>query len=477
MVDQVSFPPSIGGSGKIYTNDANPETGMYGGAHRKNFFPIQADMVAAAGYVSQYAQAIDGAKANADRAEDARAYVEGHAGALKSNILSFYKNKATLVSDFANHNFQLYDGLRKNRVADAEIWNIDRSTIGTYVDATGKIRTAAIDEPRYTYDSETGESLGVLSEEGRTNILLNTNDSSQWNLVGAISKESTEVINGIERVRLRIAAGQTGRIAFNYNGTIVGTYTASARVRVIDGWQENALVISMAAADGGFSRYVNPPANGDWGYIERTDTINGAGEVNIVRTAASHTADIVLEVEAQQMEQGLNRTSFIPTTTTAVARLPDNISRSLGNEFSDTEGTAYIDFSLSPDSTEGVIIRISDGTSDNRIQIYKRLSDGSLSVAVRSAAQDIAFFAAGDAPDSGKIAVSYNADGISLSVNGVSYVSSFSAPFNTIGSLTQVDIVNTSLAGAELFTAKDFFYLPTKITVAELNALTAGGAL
>ncbi|ASK18369.1 phage head spike fiber domain-containing protein [Halomonas sp. N3-2A] len=395
--------------------------------------------------------------------------------AYSVNVLAPYKDKATLLSDFANQRFRLYDGLRINDIADTSLWAIDRATIGTYIDAAGKIRTAAIDEPRYAYDPKTGEPLGILSEEGRTNILLNTNDSSQWSLIGAISIESTEVINGIERVRIRILAGQEGRVQFNYNASLSGTYTASARVRVLEGWQQNTLAISMSNADGGFSKFVNPPSDGAFDYIERTDNVNGTGAVNIIRSLTNHSQDIVIEVEAQQMEQGLNRTSYIPTTTTAVARLADNISRSLGNEFSDTEGTAYIDFSLSPDSTEGVIIRISDGTSDNRIQIYKRLSDGSLSVAVRSAAQDIAFFAAGDAPDSGKIAVSYNAAGISLSVNGVSYVSSFSAPFNTIGSLTQVDIVNTSLAGAELFSAKDFWYLPTQVAVAELDALTAGG--
>lgn len=50
-----------------------------------------------------------------------------------------------------------------------------RATTGTYTDQNGIIRTAIPGEPRFAYDPETGESLGLLVEEGRTNFF---NDSS-----------------------------------------------------------------------------------------------------------------------------------------------------------------------------------------------------------------------------------------------------------------------------------------------------------
>ncbi len=49
-----------------------------------------------------------------------------------------------------------------------------RNTIGTYVDANGIIQTAVAGEPRYTYDPATGEELGLLVEESRTNISINS---------------------------------------------------------------------------------------------------------------------------------------------------------------------------------------------------------------------------------------------------------------------------------------------------------------
>lgn len=49
-----------------------------------------------------------------------------------------------------------------------------RSSVGTYVDKNGIIQYAAEEEPRFDYDPLTGESLGLLIEEARTNIIPNS---------------------------------------------------------------------------------------------------------------------------------------------------------------------------------------------------------------------------------------------------------------------------------------------------------------
>ncbi len=49
-----------------------------------------------------------------------------------------------------------------------------RASEGTYVDANGIIRTAAIDEPRFNYDPVTGEFLGLMLDKERENF-------SKWN--------------------------------------------------------------------------------------------------------------------------------------------------------------------------------------------------------------------------------------------------------------------------------------------------------
>ena len=46
-----------------------------------------------------------------------------------------------------------------------------RASTGTYVGSDGLIKTAASGEARFDHDPETGESLGLLVEESRTNLL------------------------------------------------------------------------------------------------------------------------------------------------------------------------------------------------------------------------------------------------------------------------------------------------------------------
>ena len=67
-----------------------------------------------------------------------------------------------------------------------------RSSIGTYIDEDGILRTAAEDEPRFDYDPETGESLGLLIEEFRTNELENS-DLNGLTEYGCRTEDSTEV--------------------------------------------------------------------------------------------------------------------------------------------------------------------------------------------------------------------------------------------------------------------------------------------
>ena len=55
------------------------------------------------------------------------------------------------------------------------ISTFSRSTKATYIDATGKIVTAGIDEPRFDFDPKTQELKGLLLEEKGSNCLYNTN--------------------------------------------------------------------------------------------------------------------------------------------------------------------------------------------------------------------------------------------------------------------------------------------------------------
>jgi len=79
---------------------------------------------------------------------------------------------ATLDINFAE-NKSLTDSVSGNNLI-----TFTRASSGTYVDSDGLIQSAAVDTPRFDHDPSTGESLGLLIEEARTNLLTESEDVS-----------------------------------------------------------------------------------------------------------------------------------------------------------------------------------------------------------------------------------------------------------------------------------------------------------
>tara|TARA_B100000929_G_scaffold253509_1_gene214389 strand:+ start:2361 stop:3782 length:1422 start_codon:yes stop_codon:yes gene_type:complete len=181
MVDSVRFPPSIGGSGKTFTSDANPQTGVFNGGHRINFFPMLADTVAAAGYVSQYAQAIDGAAANADKAEDAKGYVEAVAGTLKNGILDYYKRLSSVCLDFAAGTYSADDGTKIITNDLKDIVSFSRASPKWVKGINGYLQQVPVNEPAREWGAD-GKCRGISREIASTNAFLYSSafDNVYW---------------------------------------------------------------------------------------------------------------------------------------------------------------------------------------------------------------------------------------------------------------------------------------------------------
>jgi hypothetical protein len=77
----------------------------------------------------------------------------------------------TLDLDFAN-----------TKTLDPRI-TFTRASGGTYIGADGLIKYAGVNEARFDHDPETGESLGLLVEEARTNLFTRSEDVlNAWNI-------------------------------------------------------------------------------------------------------------------------------------------------------------------------------------------------------------------------------------------------------------------------------------------------------
>lgn len=183
------------------------------------------------------------------------------------------------------------------------------------------INTIGKNEPRIDYDPVTGECLGVLIEEERTNLFLNS-DTLATQSVAVTSQAYTVSFYG------------TGTITFSdgHSATLVGT-GANERVSVT----------------------FTPTTNGV------TCTISGT-------------------VNNGQFQAGSSPTSYIPTNGTPVIRSADDISIE-GTKFSSfynqNEGT-FLMRGIMP-KQNGTLFTLSDNTTSNRLTV-KRTAVDTLSI-------------------------------------------------------------------------------------------------
>ena len=78
-------------------------------------------------------------------------------------------------------------------VTGASLVTFTRASSGTFVNSAGVLQTATTNEPRFDHNPTTGESLGLLVEEARTNLVLQSEDfSTTWTNNG-----SSENVNAI----------------------------------------------------------------------------------------------------------------------------------------------------------------------------------------------------------------------------------------------------------------------------------------
>ena len=205
-------------------------------------------------------------------------------------------------------------------VTGASLVTFTRASSGTFVDSAGVLQTAATDVPRFDHNPTTGESLGLLVEEPRTNLLLNS---------GTLSTQSVTVT----------AVAHT--LSFTGTGTITLTGTSTA------------------------------------GPLVGT----GTGEANRVSLTFTPTAGILTltisgTVTNAQLEAGAFRTSYIVTAGAQATRNAD-VASITGTAFSgwyrQDEGTMFAETraagATNNDGISGAAACFSNGTNTERIRV------------------------------------------------------------------------------------------------------------
>jgi hypothetical protein len=287
-------------------------------------------------------------------------------GGNKSSQNVFPSVRPTLDLDFAN-----------SKTLDPRI-TFTRASGGSYVGADGLIKYAGVNEARFDHDPSTGESLGLLVEEARTNLLLRSEEFDVVWTTFASSIESTILApdGTMTGVKLKEDTTQNEhRVGqFSGGGTTTNAVTfsvflkASERTKVrlafsiLNNWVGGggaAVIFDLMAGTAipnnstptNFS--ITPFPNG-WYRCSITGTpittITPNCVIFIYTTTFNYTGDGTsgIYVWGAQLEQGAFPTSYIPTLGSTRTRAADNASIT-GKNFSEwyrqDEGTVLVNLS------------------------------------------------------------------------------------------------------------------------------------
>jgi len=251
----------------------------------------------------------------------------------------------------------------------ASLVTFTRASSGTFVGSDGVLRSATTDEPRFDHNPTTGESLGLLVEEQRTNLLLRSEefDNVAWALFGTASRTANTTVapNGTTTADSVTLPVSSGILQFG-SGSANTAYTFSIWIRC-DTIQSVRLVINTNLGD---PTTLTVTATSSWQRfsITKTTSVGTLAVTSQVDTGGGNT----FYLWGAQLEVGAFATSYIPTTTAAATRSAD-VASITGTAFSSwyrqDEGTVFSE-------AKGITVfdentrrywEISSGSSANRL--------------------------------------------------------------------------------------------------------------
>ena len=271
------------------------------------------------------------------------------------------------------------------------------TTVGEYVPTTSAINSA----PRFDHNPTTGESLGLLVEEARTNSIRNNTMvgavagtpgtlPTNWSVFTTLTGLTRQIVgtgteDGITYIDVRLNG--TPNTAGSYflqtetNTSVVAsngqTWTSSAYVRLAAGSLSGVSSVRLSTSNR--DSLGNVIASGDTIFTPTSAALNAQRFANTYTNVSALTAfellnfafalsgtavDFTLRIGLPQLELGAFATSVIPTTTAAATRSAD-VASITGTAFSGWYRQDEGSFFCSTFAPKGTVVYGTGDTFDN----------------------------------------------------------------------------------------------------------------
>jgi hypothetical protein len=368
-----------------------------------------------------------------------------------------------------------------------------RSGTATRVNSAGLIETVAVDTPRYDYNPSTLAIKGLLIEEGRTNICLRSQEigTAPWTIGNCIVTADDTIspagtITGI-RVMSNATGGSVGiaqsitatvsRYAFSF--WIKAGNRASANYGIHNGAtfeaQTSVIISGPGTVTGTGIQFIDGLSATEWTRVAVvTDNALAVASYGlfIYPFSAGESKGSYVYLWGAQFEAGAFATSYIPTTSSSVARGTDTVGiAALGSWFNPVEGSVAVEFIKNQLVGTGSGFSLDDGTASEFIRLGLP-SNGFVNFQVTDGGVSQANFSIADVVDAGtmvRVSVAYKTNDFGLAADGTASAPDTAGTLPTVTALTiGRDTSSNNLNGH----MRRFIYLPQRVSDVNLDTLS-----
>jgi len=359
-----------------------------------------------------------------------------------------------------------------------------RSTTGTYLGSDGLLKSAAINEARIEYDAS-GNCLGLLVEEARTNKVLYSEDfsNSVWTKNGngtgtAPVVTASDIVAPDGTFSGNKVVFDKGNGANNSDFSIIQNSISSITASSTVWLKANENVRIMARASNTFQP-LDVTTKWQRFTVETNVTctglqigLRGNAGVSGIPTAAT------VYMWGAQIETGSFPTSYIPTSGSAVTRAADVASLAVSEfGYNQDQGTVVVEATTGSGASGNVgqcAVGLSGASSANSYRLRRSITSFQIGFLKRISNSNVITLTGAVVNDNTefKAAANYTPTESALSVDGESPVSGTSS--SSIVAVNKVDIGTSAFGTSDHFNGhiKSVQYYPLRLSNAQLQALT-----